>query len=247
MNKEIIKKWTKKVGIIIGSIIAIFLLYVVSVITYQKVYIPHHVESLYQEGLSNLQIADSIAEELATLGQHNVAIELLTKAAEQGFIKSQTKLALYLAGYKDDYEKSSYWYLQAALKGGTDAQCQLGINYIYGYGVRQDFSKAIYWIKKAANSKDRWAQYELGNLYLNGLAYYDLDYNHTNYWYVGNSTFTGLEVCTIKVPNNKLDEILSNPKEVFLISDLATAKYYWTLSAKQGCSSAKDALEKIYE
>lgn len=64
MNKEIIKKWAKKVSIAIGSVIAIFLLYVVSVITYQEVYIPHHIESLYQEGLNNPSKAEWVVKQL---------------------------------------------------------------------------------------------------------------------------------------------------------------------------------------
>ncbi len=64
MNKEIIKKWVKKIGIAIGSIVAIFLLYVVSVITYLEVYIPHHIESLYQEGLNNPNKAEWAVKQL---------------------------------------------------------------------------------------------------------------------------------------------------------------------------------------
>lgn len=243
MNRQIIK-WGKRIGIIAGiAVILISSIYLI----YNKVYLPHFYDSLYEEGLSDLQKADSTAEELATLGQYNRAIELLTIASEKGIVKAQKRLALYLAGYRNDYEKSSYWYLQAALKGDTDAQYDLGTNYIYGYGVRQNFNKALYWIEKSANRGNKQAQYELGNLYLNGLAYYDLDYEHTDVWYIGNNTFIGLGNIVYEVSNRKLNELLSNPKTVFLMPDLTTAKYYWTLSAKQGYYEAKDALEKVYE
>lgn len=64
MNKEIIKKWVKKVGVAVGSAITIFLLYVIFVITYQEVYIPHHIESLYQEGLNNPSKAEWVVKQL---------------------------------------------------------------------------------------------------------------------------------------------------------------------------------------
>lgn len=243
MNRQF-TKWIKRIGIAISSIaILAASIYLV----YNKIYLPHLYNSLYEEGLNNPQKADSIAEQLASLGQSNTAIDLLTKASEKGVVKAQLKLALYLDGYKHDYEKSSYWYLQAALKEDTDAQCQLGINYIYGVGVKQNFNKALYWIEKSANKGDRWAQYELGNLYLNGLAYYDLDYEHTDFWYRGHNIFRNLEGNEYKLSDNGLDEILSNPKIVFLKPNLNMAKHYWNLSAKQGCSNAKNALEKIYE
>lgn len=243
MNKQI-TRWIKRVGIAICSV-AILILGIYS--GYEKVYLPYHYNSLYEMGISNMERSDSIADELATLHQHQMAIQLLTKAARKGVVKAQTKLALYLKGYEKDYKRSSYWYYQAALNGDSDAQYELGINYIYGYGVRQNFNKVIYWIKRSAENKNRWAQYELGNLYLNGLAYYDLDYEHTNFWYIGNNTFRSLENTDYKASDDEIDEILSNPKVIFLTQNLTKAKYYWSLSAKQGCEEAQEALEKIYE
>jgi uncharacterized protein len=214
---------------------------------YRNIYLPYCYSSLYEEGLSNLEKADSIADELSLLGQYETAIRLLTKAAESGVVKSQTKLALYLDSYDKDLEKSSYWYLQAALNEDSDAQCHLGLNYLNGWGVAQNFEKAIYWIEKSASNNNRWGQYELGNLYLNGLAYYDLDYEHTNFWYTGNNTFRDYENTSYKVSNRELSKYLNNPKKVFLSPDLSKAKYYWNLAAKQGEVMAKDALEKIYD
>lgn len=243
MKKQIIK-WIKRVAV---AFIAIFILISGIYLGYTKLYVPHLYDSLYKEGLNNLEKADSIADELALLGHYRDAIDLLTKAAESGVAKAQTKLALYIDGYDRNLEKSSYWYLQAALNGEPEAQCKIGTNYIYGYGVKQNFEKALYWIQKSADNNNRWAQYVLGNLYLNGLAYYDLDYSHTDFWYAGNNTFRGLGNIDCKVSDSDLNDCLSNPKVVFLNPDLDKAKYYWTLSAKQGCSDAQDALEKIYD
>lgn len=244
MDRLLIIKWCKKVSILI---IMITLLSLGSYIGYKKIYLPRIYHSLYEQSLNNIKQVDSIADELALLGQYKMSIKLLTQVAEKGVVKAQTKLALYVANYEDDYEKSSYWYLQAALKEDPKAQYNLAINYIYGYGVKQNFEKAIYWIQKSANNKYRWAQYKLGNLYLNGLAFYDLDYEHTNFWYDGRNIFRGLRGVYCKVTDEKLEEYLSNPKIVYIKSNLSKAKYYWSLSANQGCNKAKDALEKIYE
>ena len=244
MNKQFIIKWCKKAII---TVTVIILLIIGSYFGYKKIYLPRVYHSLYKQGLNNIEQVDSIADELALLGQYRMSIGLLTQAAEKGVVKAQTKLALYVANYEDDYEKSSYWYLQAALKEDPKAQYNLAINYIYGYGVKQNFKKAIYWIQKSANNKYRWAQYKLGNLYLNGLAFYDLDYEHTNFWYDGRNIFRGLGGVYCKVTDEELEEYLRNPKIVYIKPNLSKAKYYWSLSANQGCSKAKDALEKIYE
>ena len=243
MNRQIIKG-TKNIGIAVGIVVIISLgIY----LYYNKMYLPHLYKSLYNEGLNNLEKADSLAEELEHLKQRDKAIELVTYAAEKGIIKAQTKLALYAMCYENDLEKSSYWYLQAAQNGDSVAQYYIGYNYLKGYGVKQNFEKALYWIKKSADNKFDQAQYEMGNFYLNGFALYDLDYNHTNFWYDGNNIFRGLRGSYYKVDDNNLDEILSCPITVYITPNLTIAKQYWTLSAKQGYSKAKEALEKIYE
>lgn len=62
--KPVILKWCKKVGIAIASAVAIFLFYVLSLYVYEEYYIPHHIESLYQEGLNNPDKANDIVTEL---------------------------------------------------------------------------------------------------------------------------------------------------------------------------------------
>lgn len=244
MDKEIIKKYGKWISIIIGSIA---ILAFSSYWGYKEYYLPYQYKTLYNEGLSNLQKADSIADELERLKQRSRAIELVTFAAEKGISKAQTKLALYANAYENNLEKSSYWYLKAAQSGDSVAQYHIGFHYLKGYGVKQNFNKALYWINKSAKNKYSWAQYEVGNFYLNGFALYDLDRKHSNYWYSGNNIFRGAMGDYCKVEGNDLDSILTNPKKVYIVPSLTLAKQYWMLAAKQGCSKAKEALEKIYE
>lgn len=64
MNKQIIIKWCKRVSIAIASAVAIFLLYILSIYIYDEYYIPHHIESLYQEGLHNPNKAENNIKQL---------------------------------------------------------------------------------------------------------------------------------------------------------------------------------------
>ncbi len=243
MNKKVVK-WIKRISVVTAAVAVLaFGIF----ISYQELYLPHLYNSVYNEGIEHPEMADSLAEELTDLCHPDMAIEVLSNAAEKGFTKSQIKLALYLEGYKNNYRKAAYWYLKAAQKGASDAQCEMGIHYLYSFGVKQNFTKALYWIRKSADNKNANGQYELGNLYLNGLAYYDLDYEHTDCRYVGNNTFRGYGNEDYKVSDRDLEMYLKHPKRVFLTPNLVKAKYYWTLSAKQGYSLAKDALEKVYE
>lgn len=52
--------------------------------------------------------------------------------------------------------------LQAAEKGNTSAQFNLGIMYFSGQGVEQDYAKSADWLEKAANLGHATAQSNLG-------------------------------------------------------------------------------------
>ena len=100
MNKEIIKKWVKRIGIAIGSAIAIVLLYAISVITYQEVYIPYHIDSLYQEGLTNPSKAEWVVKQLqdvdiSTEDTQDKAVKLIKIYAKKGFIWAKITLEQY--------------------------------------------------------------------------------------------------------------------------------------------------------
>lgn len=64
MNKQLIIKWSKRVGIAIGSAVVMLLLYVLSYNVYEEYYIPRHIESLYQEGLENPDKAENNIKQL---------------------------------------------------------------------------------------------------------------------------------------------------------------------------------------
>lgn len=269
MNKQIIIKWCKRIGIAIVSAAAILLLYGISCDLYRQYYIPYYYKSLYKEGLIETVKADSIALILFEHGyiyngdmyNKESAVKLLLNAANKGNINAQVLLGRYYkgypiaVGYNKDWSNrwqqeeyliaSTYWYLQAAQQGNAEAQGELGHNYKYGIGVKQDFKKAIYWIKKGADGGNPVAQWRMGELYFNGLALYDIDFLHKGYTYVGDGDFWSKDGESYNVKNSDLDSILCHPYNVYLKPDLKKAKYYWTLSAKQDFEQAKYSLIKL--
>ena len=261
MNKQIIIKWYKRIGIAIASITAILLLYIIFTFVQFYWYTPYQCNSLYKEGISNENKAITNINKLLDINSnlaHNKALELLTFYSEKGNTKFQVLLGDRL--FKDSYylirnkaieyqEKATYWYMQAAKKGNAEAQGKIGLAYKYGNGVNQDFDKALFWLNNGAENGDSTTQFNLGNVYLNGLAYYSIHYlgRTDDYIYDGNDTFITLENISYIANKNETKYILDNPDSVYLKPNIVKAKYYWTLSAHQGCKSAKDALEKVYE
>lgn len=248
MSKQKVIKWSKRISFILLVLIGGYLLLL---LTYWQIYKPYKWKeqetkelSLYKEGINHPEKATTIANK--NILEYSKNIEILNNAAEKGFVDAQVMLAIKLKESGNN-DKAAYWYLQAAQKGNAEAQGELGCNYKYGMGVKQDFDKAIYWLRLGAKNRNAKAQWRLGNLYLNGLALYDIDFLHTNYWYNGDGVFISLDGEKYKVKNSYLEDILSNPTKVYFKRNIEKAKYYWRLAANQGLQEAKDALEKIYE
>lgn len=242
---EIIKK-VKRVGKLIAKLLLAFLFVLLLVLAccwfYSEYYKPYRCRVLYEEGIRNINKADSIALLIDDLGFDDKADSLLENAALKGSVSSQVRLG---ERYEDsNNDKSAYWYLIAAQNGNAKAQGKIG-EYYY---LKENFAKAVCWTKRGADNGDSDAQYNMGNLYLRGIALYDLDFLHTRYKYMGDGRFiTGQHVFGIELKGKRLEDILNHPYNVYLKRDLNKAKYYWKLAAKQGHRQAKDALEKIYE
>ncbi len=258
MNKQIIIKCGKRIGVAICSISVILLLSFLSYIgydRYKEFRISNHIESLYQEGINNPSKVTIIVKQLLDIDSTNYynsnarikAVDLLTKYARKNNTDCQMLLADCLVGeFKN--EKAAYWYLQAAKKGNAKAQGKIGSFYEYGIGLRQDFLKAIYWTKLGAENGDPTAQYYIGMMYANGLALYKNHSNNKYYWYEGKGHFrTSEDVLGIDLTGYELNLVLNKPYIVYLEPNIAKAKYYLSLSAKQGYKDAQDALEKVYE
>jgi len=56
-----------------------------------------------------------------------------------------------------DYAVAAHWFTEAAERGLTDSQCNLGILYENGYGVGHDLRQAYKWLSLAAQAGDTQA------------------------------------------------------------------------------------------
>lgn len=67
-------------------------------------------------------------------------------------------------GVKQDYQQAVHWYRKAAEQGDAQAQCNLGLTYMFDF----EYAQAFYWIKKAADQGNAQALNSLGHMYQNG-------------------------------------------------------------------------------
>lgn len=78
---------------------------------------------------------------------------------------------MYLEGSVVDHNsvKAAFWFHKAAEQGDIEAQCALGLMYIFGKNdVQQDCEEGIKWYRLAAEQGDVDAQVTLGDIYSNG-------------------------------------------------------------------------------
>ena len=257
-------KWGKRLIVFVISAGLILGLFGLGSWIYNDFYLPCHYESLYEEGMKDVNKADEIALELFEAGYYPKAIEVLTNSAEKGNVQSMVLLGRYYKGYdikigytdgwnngwqkSESFDKCSYWYLQAAKNGNAEAQGELGHNYKYAIGVEQDFDKAIYWTKQGADNGDAVAQWRMGNIYESGLAYYRGYFTDYQIWWYNGHGFRAKENPNVIMDGQYVAEMKSRePEQVFLSPNIKKAKHYWKLAANQGFQQAKSSLEKIYE
>ncbi|KAF9102326.1 hypothetical protein BGX27_011043 [Mortierella sp. AM989] len=107
------------------------------------------------------------------------ALEWLLKAANQGYVNAQNKLAVMhkeLRGVQQDCSEGIERYENAVNQGDSIARCVLGFMYMNGYGVEKDYSKAVGLYRVAASQGYASAQNNIGILYRNGSGV-DQDYS----------------------------------------------------------------------
>ena len=95
----------------------------------------------------------------------NKGLELITSAADNGYIKAQLNLGqIYLGAYnlEVDYQKSFNYFRAAAEQGDLEGLTSLGVSYARGYGCEKNQEKANELYKMAADQGDAQAQFNLG-------------------------------------------------------------------------------------
>ena len=97
------------------------------------------------------------------------AREWLTKAAEQGDMKSQSLLAsLYLR--EKNFTKGVEWLRKAADNGDEISLLGLGYMYLTGVSVPQDYKEALKYLNKAADKEFYPALIKLSEMYSHGVG-----------------------------------------------------------------------------
>lgn len=87
-------------------------------------------------------------------GDYEAAVNIWTKLADQGHIKSMNNLGtMYSQGkaVSRNYPHAMYWYRRAAAQGDARSMYNMGIAYNHGRGVERDDAVAASWFKRAAD------------------------------------------------------------------------------------------------
>lgn len=102
------------------------------------------------------------------------ACEWLTKAAEQGNVRAQAKLAEHYYYPEDEKDRdlllAGRWASQAADAGHPGAQLLLGRMFLFGEQVERDPKAAVEWLSPAAEQGESEAMYLLGILTADGVG-----------------------------------------------------------------------------
>lgn len=166
------------------------------------------------------------------------AFLLIKNKANEGDSKCQELLGhYYLFGIhvNSNYEKSTYWFNEAAKNGNIRALYWLGTAYENGTGVNVDMRKAVECFKKSAEAGDHLAQLHYGDLFVDGVKI--KVGSHREKW----------------VPTP--DQVMAPPEdgyvivddyETLVLKDIKQAKAWWQKAADQGDNEAKERLQKIY-
>ncbi|MBF0626345.1 MAG: SEL1-like repeat protein, partial [Magnetococcales bacterium] len=114
-----------------------------------------------------------------------IALDWLTKAAEQGHVEAQNMLGnlqFSAQGVKKPNDAEALkWYEKAAAQGHLGALSNLGLMHYMGLGVPEDHKKAAELFRKAAEAGHGPAQQHLGMLLLKGEGV-TLDRNAARQW-----------------------------------------------------------------
>ena len=105
------------------------------------------------------------------------ALELYTKAAEEGYVKSQRNLGIFYQERKQE-ELAFKWFKKAAKNGVDDCIWKVATRYEMGLGTQKDLDNAIKWYKKGVELKNPYAAIRIARIYENYEQMEDIIY-----WY----------------------------------------------------------------
>jgi TPR repeat protein len=108
---------------------------------------PAHAQSVSDE-LRGMDASDSKQSPSA---DHNLALERLQQAAEQGNPEAQYQLGMFYSKTRD-YASALKWFRKASDQGNTKARYRVGLSYSLGRGVPQNQAMAEKWFKLAGHN-----------------------------------------------------------------------------------------------
>ena len=126
------------------------------------------IETVDSPTINDAETMVQIAESYMKKGDERGALEWYLKAAEEGHVWSQYKIAqVYDAGMlvNEDDQKAFQWYLRASEGGHIEAQYNLAYKYDVGNGTAENNSEAVRWYSIAADSGHVTAQANLAQMY----------------------------------------------------------------------------------
>ena len=103
----------------------------------------------------------------AKIGDHDLAIQQFTKAAENDDPRAMIRLGLMHSrgdGVEKDFPKAASYFEKAANLNDADGQYHLGFMYLVGRGVTRDLKKTRQYYTQAANQGHILASYNLSAL-----------------------------------------------------------------------------------
>ena len=217
---------------------------------------------LYKETTWHEQVDDKyITEQLESV--RSDALAVIESAAFNGNPKWQYILGdIYLLGenadfrrfsdyyVESDFDKSTYWYNEAAKQGYISAYYKLWLAYKEGRGVNVNMRKAVDFLQKGAEAGSEVSQLDYGDLFVEGVKIK-----------VGSHTETRKTTKSFEHDEDKIrkywDDDLMEYVKVYRVTiddslqliprDIEQAKFWWRKAAEQGNETAKNRLQRIYE
>jgi len=174
--------------------------------------------------------------ETKTEADGSANIDQLSKAAEQGDVEAQYKLARqykYGNGVPKDVRKACALYKTLAEQGMNKAQNTLGICYETGRGIEQNIERAIHWYEKAAEAGDVHATSNLAALY-----HEQEQYSEALKWYEKTADLGDIRAMSIL--GYMYEYGLGTPV------NLSKSVAFYTQAAEQGDATAQFNLGRYY-
>jgi TPR repeat protein len=130
-------------------------------------------------GNTNAMIAIGSLGEAAIINLQKASLQ---RAAKNGVVTAQIKLAKMLKSSPEHAADAMAWFKLAAEQGSSEAQTELALGYLSGRGIAKDAVLAANWFSRAADAGDPCAQWNLSAILASGGKGIDADLKSAFKW-----------------------------------------------------------------